>query len=198
MIDKSGQVTASWNMPGDKPVPTDITADEKYVFVADATTAVVLRFSRDGTLLGRIGEKGKGGDFPGFAVPSPYFSLFTGKDGLLRITNPGRHRVEVFTKEGKWLKDLCWGKFSSTSPDGFTGCCNPTHITPLDERRCLTSEKGTVRVKIYDDCSLEGIIAGPERFAEAEQGLATAAFSDGRICILEPSARKLHIIEVKK
>jgi len=198
VINPLGKTVTSWEIPGKKPVPPDLAVDDKFVFLADATDAKVLRFNLEGKLINRIGNKDEENGFPGFSVPSPFFSLFIGTDGLLRIANPGRHRIEVFTKEGRWMKDLCWGQFSSASPQGFTGCCNPTHITPLSADRCVTSEKGTPRVKIYGDCDLEGIIAGPGRFAEAEQGLATACLSDGRICILEPSRRKVHLIEVKK
>jgi hypothetical protein len=197
-IDPDGRTVAGWDLPGTKPVPTDLAVSDDSVFVADATEGVVLHFDRSGKLLNRIGRKGKPDGFEGFAVPSPFFSLFIGNDGYLRIANPGQHRIEVFTKEGRWMKDLCWGQFSSTSPQGFTGCCNPTHITLLGSDRCITSEKGTPRVKIYGDCELVGIIAGPKRFATAEQGLATAVLAGDRICILEPSGRKVHFIEVKK
>jgi len=198
VIDPAGKTVRSWDIPGEKPVPTDIAADDASVFLAEATDAIVLRFDMEGKLVNRIGTKADGDGFAGFSVPSPFFSLFIGGDDMLRIANPGKHRIEVFTKEGRWIKGLCWGQFSSKSPQGFTGCCNPTHITSLGSGRCVTSEKGTPRVKIYGDCKLVGIIAGPGRFAEAEQGLATACLTDGRICILEPSGRRLHFIEVKQ
>ena len=45
------------------------------VFAADSGNRVVLRYDRSGKLLGRIGEKNKDRDIPGFVIPSPYLDV---------------------------------------------------------------------------------------------------------------------------
>ena len=195
VIDPGGQIMTRWPISGSDKTVTDIATDEKSVFVAYPFRRIIERLDLEGKLINTIGEKQQG-NFGGFVVPSPFFALFIGKDKMVHITNPGKHRIEVFTPEGKWVSELCWGSFSTLSPRGFTGCCNPTHITFMPDGKCITSEKGIPRVKIYGDCELDGIIAGPERFAEGTQGLATACLSDGTVCILEPAGRKLHFVKV--
>ena len=48
---------------------------------------------------GRIGEKNKERNVPGLIVPSPYLDVKLARDGLLRVNNTGRHRVEAYTPE---------------------------------------------------------------------------------------------------
>lgn len=138
-----------------------------------------------------------------FVVPSPYFPIAMGPDGLLRVSNPGAHRVEAFTLDGHL--ELAWGK-PSERIEGFCGCCNPAHLAVLPDGRIVTAEKGIPRVKVYSaEGTFEGVVAGPESLSpnlaaatETREDLrlhpvSVAADSRGRILVLDPVARCVKI-----
>jgi len=155
---------ASWHSLGDNAVLTSIAVSKDDVFVADAGNRIVLRYDTTGKLLNRIGQKDPQRDIPGFVIPSPYFDLAVASDGLLRVVNPGLHRIEAYTADGDL--EFWWGKFSSAL-EGFCGCCNPVNFAILDDGSFVTCEKGLVRVKIYDASGVfVGVVAGPEQLVE--------------------------------
>ena len=173
---------------------------------SDAGQRVLLRLDRSGKLVRRIGEKDPGRNIPGFIVPSPFFAVALAKDGLLRVTNPGRHRVEVYTVDGDF--EQAWGN-SGAAIENFCGCCNPIHLAMLSDNRVLTLEKGIPRVKVHGaDGAFESVVAGAETFAENAKvcgpndctvgGLAGAVDADGRSYVLDFVAGDIRVMESKK
>ena len=155
---------ASWPRLNDDAVLTSIVVLKADIFVADAGNRIVLRYDTNGKLLNRIGEKNKERNIPGFVVPSPYFDLAIAGDGLLRVVNPGRHRIEAYTFDGDL--EFWWGTYSPNI-EGFCGCCNPVNFAILDDGSFVTVEKGLVRVKVYDiDGDFVGVVAGPEQLVK--------------------------------
>ena len=67
-------------------------------------------------------------------------------DGLLRVVNPGMHRIEAYTPDGDL--ESFWGR-RVDGIEGFCGCCNPANIAILPDGRIVTAEKGIPRVKVY-------------------------------------------------
>jgi hypothetical protein len=160
-----GKRLATWESLGNDAVLTSIAVSKKDVFVADAGNRIVLRYDTAGKLINRIGAKDKERNIPGFVIPSPHFDLAVGRDGLLRVVNPGRHRIEAYTFDGDL--EFFWGKFSNVDVKGFCGCCNPANFTILDDESFVTCEKGLTRVKIYDaEGTFVGVVAGPEQLIE--------------------------------
>jgi hypothetical protein len=156
-----GALKAKWQPFSKKSILTSVDVYEDNVFAADAGNRVVLRYDRQGNLLNKIGLKDPNNNIPGFVIPSPYFDLKVGSDGLLRVVNPGMHRIEAYTFDG--FLELWWGKFSM-SIEGFCGCCNPANFAFLSDGSFVTSEKGLFRVKIYDpDGIFISVVAGPEQ-----------------------------------
>jgi hypothetical protein len=207
LFDANGERRAVWDSPHKRAWLTGLAVGKDAVFAADAGQRVVLRYDRSGKLLGRIGEKNEGRNIPGFIVPSPYFDLELHPDGLLRVANPGRHRVEAYTVEGDL--EFSWGR-ASAAPEGFCGCCNPINLALLADGRCVTCEKGLPRVKVYcQDGTLDSVVAGPESFPEnlrisdgessesVEGGLDAAVDSRGRIYILDWVANNIRIMTRK-
>lgn len=206
MFDAQGNRLSTWPMPGNRAWLTGLAVGEHDLFAADAGNRVVLRFDRSGKLLGRIGEKDPARDIAGFVVPSPYFSVKIHPDGLLRVTNPGRHRVEAYTFEGDF--EGAWGK-PSASIDGFCGCCNPIRVAPLPDGRLITCEKGLPRVKLYSATGeFETVVAATSAFPEnakvgagerdadaALAGLTAASDSRGRIAILDHVTGEIRILQ---
>jgi hypothetical protein len=202
-----GRRLAAWPAPSPKSLITSIAVGEHEVYLADAIGRIVLRYDLDGKLLTRIGARDEARNIRGFFIPSPYFDVALGGDGLLRVVNPAPHRIEAFTPDGSL--ELSWGK-SSLAIEGFCGCCNPANIALLPDGRFVTAEKGIPRVKIY---SPEGkfltVVAGPELLAPdptaAEETRAghklkvvdVAADSRGRVLVLDPGLRSVRIFEPK-
>jgi hypothetical protein len=202
VFDAKGQHKAVWESPGKKAWLTGIAVGENDVFVADAGNRVILRYDKSGKLLRRIGERDPGRNVPGYIVPSPFFDVEIARDGLLRVTNPGRHRVELYTVDGDF--EGSWGGVSMGIA-GFCGCCNPINFTLLPDGRFVTCEKGLPRVKIYSpDGVFESVVAGVESFAANAKacgpsdctagGLDATADSRGRIYILDLVAGDVRVM----
>ncbi len=203
-----GGKRASWEIPGSRPWLTGLAVGENGLFAADAGNRVILRYDRSGRLLGRIGEKNPERDIPGFVIPSPYFTVRLHADGLLRVNNPGRHRVEAYTPEGDLV--AAWGA-ASAALAGFCGCCNPVGLALLPGGRIVTCEKGLPRVKIYSgDGVFESLAAPSAAFPEAARagagaadsdaslaGLAAAADAQGRLAVLDHVTGSIHLLQPK-
>jgi hypothetical protein len=201
-----GQRTAAWESLGKRAWLSGLAVADKAVFAADSGNRVVLRYDTSGKLVGRIGEKNKDRNVPGFVLPSPYLDVKLAPDGLLRVNNTGRHRVEAYTMEGDL--EFFWGK-PSMAIDGFCGCCNPVGLAMLPDGRYVTSEKGLPRVKIYSkEGAFECVVAGPESFSANWQkcspsdcttgGLDAAVDSTGRIYILDVVEANVRVMARKK
>ena len=166
------------------------------VFLADSGNRVILRYDRAGKRVKRIGDKDKDRNVPGLIAPSPYLEVKIAPDGLLRVNNTGRHRVESYTFDGDL--EFAWGK-PTAAIEGFCGCCNPIGIALLADGRHVTCEKGLPRVKIYTATGeFESVVAGTESFPENARtgsvrdasdgtmgGLHAAVDSAGRISVLD-------------
>ena len=193
VFDAKGQRLATWESAGKKAWLTGIAVGTNDVFVADAGVRSILRYDRSGKLVRRLGEKDKERNVSGFIIPSPFFEVELGHDGLLRVNNPGRHRMELYTADGDF--EGSWG-VTSIGIKGFCGCCNPINFALLPDGRYVTCEKGLPRVKIYSATGeFESVVAGVETFSENARacgpsdctagGLDAAVDSQGRIYILD-------------
>jgi len=185
-----------WESLGEKALITSIVVGEGGVFVADAGNRVVVRYDLAGKQLGLIGRKDEARDIPGFVVPSPHLDLAVGRDGLLWVVNPGRHKLQAFTADGDL--EASWGK-ASAGIEGFSGCCNPTDIAVLPDGRFVTAEKGIPRVKVYSaEGVFECVVAAPDRFGKDAVGLDLAVDSLGRVLVLDPQAKKVRVFVRRK
>lgn len=207
--DDEGKLMARGDVLGDRTYITSIAAAGEAMFVADAGNREVVRCDRNGKAVMRFGKRklARGGE--GFIVPSPYFDLQAGADGLLRVANTGRHRIETYTLDGKL--DQAWGS-ASMAMEGFCGCCNPSYFTLLPDGRFVTSEKGLNRIKVYDrQGNFQGVVAGPEHLVrDAEMarrachdcriGFAfdVASDSQGRVLALDPCTQSVRVFTAQE
>ena len=196
VYDAQGQRQASLDSLGQDAILTSIVVSEDNVFVADAGHRIVIRYDTAGDIINKIGRKDSIRNIPGFVIPSPYFDVAMPKDGLLRVVNPGRLRIEAYTLEGDI--EFWWGE-PSVAVEGFCPCCNPVNIAVLPDGGFVTCEKGLVRVKIYNsDGSFVGVVAGPEQFGLGNTsgictlpgegktgGFDVAVDAEGRIFVLD-------------
>jgi len=205
VYDRQGRSRAAWESMGKQPYYTGLAVGDADVFVADAGNRIVLRYDRSGKLVGRIGQKDKERNVPGFIVPSAFFDVQIARDGLLRVTNPGRHCVEAYTFDGDLERS--WGK-PGASIESFCGCCNPIHLALLPDGRVVTFEKGIPRVKVYNaEGTFQCVVAGTESFAQNARvcgpndctlgGLTGVVDSKERIYILDLVAGDVRVMERK-
>lgn len=208
VLDAAGKRTAVWESPRNRAWLTGLLATADTVFAADSGNRVIWRHDRAGQVLGRLGEKDKDRDIPGFVLPSPHLDVELHPDGLLRVNNTGRHLVEAYTFDGD--RAFFWGK-PGMGIEAFCGCCNPIALAVLPDGRIVTAEKGLPRVKVYGaQGNLECVVAGVESFPEnlrATRGesrndtlnlsLDIAADSQGRIYILDPVSAEIRVMAPK-
>lgn len=198
VVGKDGAVQAVWPEIGPRAFLTSIAVLEDDVYVADAGNRVVYRFDREGNLLARIGEIDLEEDIPGIEVPSPYLDLAVNDEGNLWVVNPGRLGLERYRADGSIVTS--WYKPSVVKLEGFSGCCNPTHIAFSNDGKLITSEKGLVRIKVYDVTygEFEELVAGSKLFPR-EQSLKDLVVDAGdRILVLDPRINAIRIFERKE
>jgi len=182
-----------FTLPGEKSRITSIAVAGEFIFVADAGSRGVWRYTSSGEPRGRIGDKDPDRDIKGFAVPSPYFDLLVAPDGLLRIVDPGRHLIRAFTTDGHL--EVSWGR-ASFALEGFSGCCNPSHIAMLPNGSFVTSEKGIPRVKVYDaDGGFVTAVVGCDGLNTEYEPCEVATDRKGRILVLDPGKKVVRIFE---
>ena len=203
VIDTAGAVVRQWTVPGKAPVLTALAVAPQDLFAADAAGRVVWHFTLDGQLVGAIGKPDPDRQQPPFIVPSPYFDLVLGADGLLHIVNPGMRQVMTYSYAGDFGD--AWGSAGSQLKD-FFGCCNPAHLAVLPDGRFVTSEKGIPRIKVYSaQGQFESVVAGPEQLAihnlqvvdpreDADKRVFDVAVDgQGRVLVLDPQNHSVRI-----
>jgi hypothetical protein len=205
VFDAEGRRQAVWESPHPKTWFTGLAVTPDAVFAADSGQRVVLHYDRSGNLRGRIGEKDPDRGIPGLVLPSPYLDVEWHPDGLLRLNNAGRHKVEAYTLAGELA--VSWGK-PTMGIEGFCGCCNPVALTLLPDGRFVTCEKGLPRVKVYSvHGEFEGVVAGVESFPQnarvgpgsapgegVKASLDAVADRAGRIFILDTITAEIRLM----
>jgi DNA-binding beta-propeller fold protein YncE len=208
VLDPAGKRLAAWESLGPKALLTSIAVGEEGVYVADAGNRIVHRYNLEGKFLAGIGKRDQGRGIPGFVIPSPYFDVAISPDGLVRVANPGGHRIEAYTPQGHL--EVFWGE-SGTAIERFCGCCNPANFAVLPDGRFVTAEKGIPRVKLYDpEGKFVGVVVGPDVLAPGATILEetrdehrlpvvdVAADARGRVLVLDPGAKKVRVFEPKE
>ena len=196
IFNKEGRRLKQWAGCGDEAIITSVAITLNDVFIADAGNKIVYRYDHSGNLRNKIGEKDPRKNTPGFIVPSPWFDVGIGHDGLLWVVNPGRHSLEKYTSDGDLI--FSWGK-ATMAMEGFCGCCNPSHFSILSDGSFVTSEKGIERIKVYSpNGDFIGVVATPDSFNEGTKGLDLAVDSKDRILVLDPERNQVRVFVLKK
>jgi hypothetical protein len=199
---ESGVLTAAGNGPArallELPPPSlilGIAVTPERLFVADAGKAVVRMYGRDGKEAGKLGAKTSSDD--GLVIYRPCLSVAVGQDELVRVVDPGRHRLKLYKQDGTLVS--AWKSQSSMKIEGFTSCCNPAHIVLLPDGRVVTSEKGLPRVKVYaGDGQFQGVVVGADGFKGEAVSPGIAVDERGRIVVLDPFAATVRVFEFKE
>jgi len=190
---KDGNQLQSWARLSDSSIYTSIAVNESSVFVADAGNKVVYHFNLYGELQNKIGEKDTKNGKLGFILPSAYFDLLIGREDELWVVNPGIHQLESYRPNGEMITS--WQR-TSMQLDGFSGCCNPSHIAMLSDGSFVTSEKGIERVKIHlPTGEFKCVVASPDQFIAGTTDLDLAVDTKDRIYVSDPKKGLVRIFE---
>jgi hypothetical protein len=208
VYEQAGRRLSVWETLGERAVLTSIDVYKDEVFVADAGNRVVVRYDKQGKIKNYIGRRDAERNIPGFVIPSHNFDLAVAADGLLRVVNPGRHIIEAYTFDGDL--EFFWGK-ASMGIEGFCGCCNPANFAIGPDGSFITSEKGLVRVKIYNsEGEFIGVVASPEQLfrggakyagqvvTESQApGFDVAIDNEGKVYVLDTTKNIVRVFKKK-
>ena len=158
--DREMELVKRWGDLGERAVITNLAGNGEKVYVADAGNRKVTIYNQEGEVLGAFEGKSESEAGHGFIVPSANFDLAVNDFGELWVVNPGKHAMENYSDDGRMRG---FWENASFDIDGFLGCCNPARITVMDDGSFVTSEKGMVRIKIYDQSGqLLSVVAPPD------------------------------------
>ena len=170
-----GELLQQWADLGERSVLTNLAINGDLIYAADAGNRRIVIFDREGVQTGEFEGKAESEAGHGFIVPSANFDLAVNSFGELWVVNPGKHALENYSNEGR-MRGF-WENMSFEI-DGFLGCCNPARITTLEDGSFVTSEKGLVRIKIYDQSGvLKSVVASPDLF-KGDEGKAPEVCAD--------------------
>jgi hypothetical protein len=158
------------------------------VLAGDAAARAIRRLDHGGRCLNTIATDSNVG---GLLIPNGVVSFAVDSEGVIHAANPGKHRVERYTPEGKLLGHF--GKFSFHEPAGFPGCCNPTNISLAE--RIYVSEKAGPRLKVYSRAGeFQGVIAA-DCFDPNCKNISVQAGARGRVYAADTVKLQIFVFE---
>ncbi len=154
IFDANGRLANTWRHAKRLGRVTSVGFVNGEFLAGDAAGRVIRRFDRDGTFLNDIGADNR---MQGFLIPNGVVEFGVDDSGVIHATNPGKHRIERYTPDGRLQGHI--GRFDGIDPAGFGGCCNPTNVA-VAHGRVFVTEKADPRAKVYAmDGRLEAVIA---------------------------------------
>lgn len=184
VLNNRGEKIEEWGPFENNSMITSLSANEKYVAIADAGNKMIFILDKKGVVKKLIGQnEGQ------FVIPSLYFDVVLDSDNTLYVANTGYKRIESRSIEGKLLS--YFGE-PGIAPEAFCGCCNPSHFIRIPEG-FVTSEKGINRIKIINGSGefVEYVSSINKFMASVPLDLAS---SDGRIIYAaNPADSKIYI-----
>lgn len=192
VLNTGGKIVAEWETVNPAGFITSVAVNKNFVFAADSYTKKVYWFNFEGNIVKISGQKNADSPATDFVVPSQYFDCAICSDKNIWVVNPGRQLLVKLDSSGNELQH--WGK-SSTGPEGFCGCCNPSHLGVMNDGSFITSEKGIPRVKKYNARGELQCVFNL-KFPEGTTGLDICTMGNDVIYVLEPARQLVHRIEL--
>lgn len=139
VYNRNGEWLRDWEACSDQSDYCSIAVAPGSVFVTDAANKNICKYTIDGNFERFIQSPN------GFIIPSYSFGIMYA-NGMIYCSNSGRHRVESYSLDGKYI-----GSFGKTggATGMFCGCCNPVHLAYTSTGEIITSEKGNPRISCY-------------------------------------------------
>lgn len=190
VFDAAGKLTRTWSDPKLLGRVTTIAFLKDSTLVGDALGRCIRRFDAAGRFLNDIGKENP---LAGLHIPNGVVDFGVDAQGIIHVANPGKHRVERYTAEGKLLGHI--GRFTGPDPSGFSGCCNPTNVAVAGPGRVCVTEKAGPRAKIYDsNFKLLATIDSAD-FDPNTKNMDVAVDARGCVYIADPVSLKVLVFE---
>jgi len=187
-ISPDGESVVKWGRGGCDGDPftivTGIALSDHDVFVADAGSKTVYRFTKDGEYLNAITGKDPNDEGLGFLILNPHFDCVV-RHNVLFVNNPGLFRVERYDFEGNLL-GRCWE--GGMLQKEFPGCCNPTNVTITKGGLLVVAQKGDPCVKVFDPSGKRIAVLGEKEFGESARGIDLVSSERNQIYAVDPVA----------
>lgn len=191
----SGKLLDRWTELDERAVITSLALKDDRLYAADAGNRKVIIYDVGGQVVGEFEGKSETEAGHGFIVPSANFDLAVNSYGELWVVNPGKHALENYSDDGRMRG---FWENASYEIDGFLGCCNPARIAVMEDGSFVTSEKGLVRIKIYDQSGkLLSVVAPPDLFKEEGKAPDICVDKEGVIYALDFDRDMVRIFEPK-
>jgi hypothetical protein len=189
IFDGAGKLLGTWR----DAAAGEVTAIGFYrdsVLAGDAKDRAILHYDRDRKLINTIGK-----DNPtrGFLIPNGTLDFHVDARGIIHAANPGKHRVERYTLDGKLLGHI--GRFDGLDPEGFQGCCNPTNLAVSPSGWVYVTEKAGPRAKVLDaEGKLVAVIA-ESVFDAQSKNMPVAVDEHGSVYVADTVKRDIIVFE---
>jgi hypothetical protein len=182
IFDGAGKLLRTWKDGTHFGRVTSIAFLKDGVLIGDATQRCIHRFDSAGKFLNSIGKDNPLG---GLHIPNGVVDFGVDAQGVIHVVNPGKHRVERYSPEGRLLGSM--GKFTGPDPAGFSGCCNPTNVAVAGPDLLCVTEKAGPRVKVYDyEGKLKAMIEAAG-FDPGAKNMDVAVDGRGHIFVADPA-----------
>jgi sugar lactone lactonase YvrE len=177
IFDPAGKRLGAWRDPKRLGRVTAIGFAGESVLAGDASARAIRCLDRKGAWVRDIGTDN---NVNGLLIPNGVVSFAVDGRGVIHAANPGKHRVEQYSVEGRLLGRI--GRFGMDEP-GFPGCCNPTNVAVAD--RVYVTEKGGPRAKVYDLAGSLAAVIATEPFDPNCRNMPIAAGAGGRVFVAD-------------
>lgn len=161
-----------------------------FILVGDATHRRIRRYDKAGAFINDIGADNK---TKGFVIPNGHIDFAVDSDGVIHATNPGKHRVERYSLEGKLLD--YFGRFGGTDPTGFCGCCNPTNLALTAGGHVIVTVKAPPLAKVYDKSGGLLAVFATDVLDPHCKNMDVATDSKGCVCIVDTVRLQIQVFE---
>jgi sugar lactone lactonase YvrE len=160
------------------------------LLAADARDRSIRRYDRDFRLLNVIGKDNRTN---GFHIPNGMVDFDVDGQGILHAPNPGKHRVERYTPDGRLLGHI--GHFNQLDPAGFPGCCNPTNVAVDVAGNAYVTEKAGPRAKVLDAAGKLVSVIATTPFDPNCKNMRIALDSRGRVYVTDTVRLSILVFE---
>lgn len=160
------------------------------VLVGDSAQRCIHRFDYAGKFLNTIGKDNPLG---GLHIPNGVVDFAVDGNNEVHVANPGKHRVERYSPEGRLLGHM--GKFTGPDPSGFSGCCNPTNVAIAGPGLLCVTEKAGPRAKIYNYSGKLLAMIDSADFDRSTKNMDVAVDQRGLVYVSDPARLSIFVFE---